>query len=95
MDIKSSRGNDSDEVSQEKDNSALQLEGNDHKISKAQQIHQIEAAVTDPNVTLESFAHLDIKKIHRKMDLRLIPMLALLYLLSFLGTYGKGEFRFA
>lgn len=94
MDIKSSRENPSFEVSQEKDSSALQLEGIDHRISKTQQIHQIEAAVTDPNVTLDSFAHLDIKKIHRKMDLRLIPMLALLYLLSFLGTYAKGQNTF-
>ncbi|KAL9487891.1 hypothetical protein ACSS6W_000168 [Trichoderma asperelloides] len=36
------------------------------------------------NATLESFSHLDEKKILRKMDLRLIPMLAILYLLSFL-----------
>ncbi|KAK4502735.1 hypothetical protein PRZ48_006161 [Zasmidium cellare] len=78
------RVNDSDAVSQEKYNAPIHFETSDQKVSKAQQIREIEAAVADPNVTLESFAHLDIKKIHRKMDLRLIPMLTLLYLLSYL-----------
>lgn len=42
---------------------------------------------------MASFAHLDEKKILRKMDLRLIPMLALLYLLSFLdrGNIGNAK----
>jgi len=35
-------------------------------------------------VTLGSFNHLDEKKILRKMDLHIIPMLTLLYLLSYL-----------
>ncbi|KAK3311933.1 major facilitator superfamily transporter [Apodospora peruviana] len=41
----------------------------------------------------ESFAHLDHKRILRKMDIRLIPMLALLYLLSFLdrGNIGNAK----
>ena len=30
------------------------------------------------------FSHIDEKKVLRKMDMRLIPMLAVLYLLSFL-----------
>ncbi|GAB1320005.1 High-affinity nicotinic acid transporter [Madurella fahalii] len=44
-------------------------------------------------VVLESFAHLDEKAILRKMDIRLIPMLALLYLLSFLdrGNIGNAK----
>ncbi|KAK4122992.1 MFS general substrate transporter [Parathielavia appendiculata] len=44
-------------------------------------------------VTLQSFAHLDEKAILRKMDLRLIPVLALLYLLSFLdrGNIGNAK----
>ncbi|KAK0736553.1 major facilitator superfamily domain-containing protein [Apiosordaria backusii] len=44
-------------------------------------------------VTRESFAHLDEKAILRKMDMRLIPMLALLYLLSFLdrGNIGNAK----
>ncbi|KAK4155740.1 major facilitator superfamily domain-containing protein [Chaetomidium leptoderma] len=43
--------------------------------------------------TLQSFAHLNEKAILRKMDLRLIPMLALLYLLSFLdrGNIGNAK----
>lgn len=42
---------------------------------------------------MASFSHLDEKKILRKMDLRLIPMLALLYLLSFLdrGNIGNAK----
>lgn len=48
---------------------------------------------TAPGVTAASFAHLDEKAILRKMDLRLIPMLALLYLLSFLdrGNIGNAK----
>ncbi|KAI1818414.1 major facilitator superfamily domain-containing protein [Poronia punctata] len=46
-----------------------------------------------PALTAESFAHLDEKKILRKMDMRLIPMLAILYLLSFLdrGNIGNAK----
>lgn len=42
---------------------------------------------------MANFAHLDEKKILRKMDIRLIPMLALLYLLSFLdrGNIGNAK----
>ena len=54
----------------------------DHKMSKAEQMHAVDEAIADPNVTLESFAHLDIKKILWKMDKRLVPMLTLLYLVS-------------
>ncbi|KAJ4863484.1 major facilitator superfamily domain-containing protein [Trichoderma breve] len=45
------------------------------------------------STTLESFSHLDEKKILRKMDRRLIPMLAILYLLSFLdrGNIGNAK----
>lgn len=52
--------------------------------SKAEEVARIDALATAPGVSMSSFAHLDEKKILRKMDLRLIPMLALLYLLSFL-----------
>lgn len=37
----------------------------------------------------DSFKHLDEKKILRKMDTRLIPVLALLYLLSFLDRKSQ------
>lgn len=39
------------------------------------------------------FSHIDEKKVLRKMDIRLIPMLALLYLLSFLdrGNIGNAK----
>ena len=39
------------------------------------------------------FSHIDPKKVLRKMDLRLIPMLALLYLLSFLDRGNIGNAR--
>ncbi|RPB07985.1 MFS general substrate transporter [Morchella conica CCBAS932] len=47
----------------------------------------------DGHLTRASFAHLDEKAILRKMDLRLIPMLALLYLLSFLDRGNIGNAR--
>ncbi|KAM0493156.1 hypothetical protein ACHAPB_008560 [Verticillium nonalfalfae] len=54
---------------------------------------RIDGIATAPGTTLESFAHLDEKKVLRKMDVRLIPMLALLYLLSFLdrGNIGNAK----
>jgi MFS family permease len=61
--------------------------------NKAEEIARIDALATAPGVSMASFAHLDEKKILRKMDLRLIPMLALLYLLSFLdrGNIGNAK----
>ncbi|KAH6644077.1 major facilitator superfamily domain-containing protein [Boeremia exigua] len=61
--------------------------------SKADEIARIDKLATAPGVTAETFAHLDEKKILRKMDLHLIPMLALLYLLSFLdrGNIGNAK----
>lgn len=61
-----------------------------HADAKAEQIARIDALATAPGVSMASFAHLDEKKILRKMDLRLIPMLALLYLLSFLDRGNIG-----
>lgn len=59
--------------------------GHDHEgLTEREEIGRIDAMADAPGVTMESFAHLDEKKILRKMDMRLIPMLALLYLLSFL-----------
>jgi sugar phosphate permease len=64
-----------------------------HHPSKSERIEKVDALATAPDVTLASFAHLDEKKILRKMDIRLIPMLALLYLLSFLdrGNIGNAK----
>ena len=63
------------------------------KGKKAEEVARIDKLATAPGVTLESFAHLDEKKILRKMDWHLIPMLALLYLLSFLdrGNIGNAK----
>ena len=40
-----------------------------------------------------NFAHIDAKRVLRKMDLHLIPMLALLYLLAFLDRGNIGNAR--
>ncbi|KAJ4397346.1 hypothetical protein N0V93_001571 [Gnomoniopsis smithogilvyi] len=57
------------------------------------EIKRIAALALAEGTTLDSFKHLDEKKILRKMDLRLIPVLALLYLLSFLdrGNIGNAK----
>ncbi|KAI0126752.1 major facilitator superfamily domain-containing protein [Xylariales sp. AK1849] len=57
------------------------------------EIDRIDAIAQTPGTTLESFAHLNEKKILRKMDMRLIPMLAILYLLAFLdrGNIGNAK----
>ncbi|TPX16214.1 uncharacterized protein E0L32_004209 [Thyridium curvatum] len=66
-----------------------------------EEIGRIDAIALAPGTTFQSFAHLDEKKILRKarlpnsyaMDIRLIPMLAVLYLLSFLdrGNIGNAK----
>jgi hypothetical protein len=64
-----------------------------HKKTKAELIREIDARATAPGVTRESFNHIDEKKLLRKMDLRLLPMLTLLYLLSFIdrGNIGNAK----
>ncbi|KIX02485.1 uncharacterized protein Z518_08426 [Rhinocladiella mackenziei CBS 650.93] len=46
---------------------------------------------TENTATYHEFANIDEKKVLRKMDLRLIPTLALLYLLSFLDRANIGN----
>ncbi|KAF2672682.1 major facilitator superfamily transporter [Microthyrium microscopicum] len=60
---------------------------------RQEEIDRIDQLAMTAGPTLASFAHLDEKKILRKMDLRLIPMLAALYLLSFLdrGNIGNAK----
>lgn len=67
--------------------------GGKGKGKKAEEVERIDKMALAPGVTAESFAHLDEKKILRKMDWHLIPMLALLYLLSFLdrGNIGNAK----
>ncbi|KAH8677255.1 major facilitator superfamily domain-containing protein [Ilyonectria robusta] len=62
-------------------------------VVEAEMGHASDRSGKTSGTTLESFAHLDEKKILRKMDIRLIPMLALLYLLSFLdrGNIGNAK----
>jgi hypothetical protein len=52
--------------------------------SEKEEMERIDALATAPETTPAKFAHLDEKKILRKMDLHLIPILAVLYLLAFL-----------
>ncbi|KAH8894776.1 MFS general substrate transporter [Thozetella sp. PMI_491] len=62
-------------------------------LSQKDEKGRIDALALDPAVTRASFSHLDEAKILRKMDIRLLPMLALLYLLSFLdrGNIGNAK----
>ncbi|KAI7770098.1 hypothetical protein LZL87_013721 [Fusarium oxysporum] len=55
--------------------------------------HGLDESDGSQRVTLESFSHIDENEVLRKMDIRLIPMLALLYLLSFLdrGNIGNAK----
>ncbi|KAK8059021.1 hypothetical protein PG994_009469 [Apiospora phragmitis] len=64
-----------------------------HGSPKVAEKDRIDAMAETPGTTMASFAHLDEKKILRKMDMRLIPMLAVLYLLSFLdrGNIGNAK----
>lgn len=64
-----------------------------HGTTKGDQRQAIDAITEDPTVSLESFAHLDINKILWKIDIRLVPMLTTLYLLSFLdrGNIGNAK----
>lgn len=69
-------------------------EGNKgHHSSDKGEIDRIDAIAAAPETTIESFSHIDEKKVLRKLDLRLIPVLALLYLLSFLdrGNIGNAK----
>ena len=61
--------------------------------TRSEKVVGIDELATAPDVIRKSFAHLDEKAVLRKMDLGLIPMLALLYLLSFLdrGNIGNAK----
>ena len=60
--------------------------------STAEQIAAIDAMASAPGVTRQSFAHIDEKKLLRRMDFHLLPILTLLYLLSFIdrGNIVRG-----
>ncbi|SMR61887.1 unnamed protein product [Zymoseptoria tritici ST99CH_1E4] len=53
----------------------------------------VDRAIARENVSLASFAHLDIKKINRKIDIRIIPVITALYLCSFIdrGNIGNAK----
>ncbi|OJD32291.1 high-affinity nicotinic acid transporter [Diplodia corticola] len=53
-------------------------------MSVADQKREVDEQATAAGVSMRNFAHLDQKKILRKMDVRIVPILALLYLMSFL-----------
>lgn len=56
--------------------------------TKKEKVEFIDCATVRDDVTLQSFAHLDIKRINRKIDLRIVPIVTVLYFLSFLDR-GK------
>lgn len=94
MDIKHQHDASSDS-SHEKPGMLHLEEHHDHKLTNAEKRHEVEATIERSDVTLDSFAHLDIKKILWKIDIRLIPMLTSLYLLSFLdrGNIGNAKIQ--
>lgn len=67
--------------------------GHGHKKTKQELVQEIDARAMAPGVTRESFSHIDEKKLLRKMDMRLLPILTLLYLLSFIdrGNIGNAK----
>ncbi|KAI5463965.1 major facilitator superfamily domain-containing protein [Mariannaea sp. PMI_226] len=69
------------------------VHSSDHSENEKVQVEHCNGVAVISDETLESFAHLDEKKILRKMDRHLIPMLALLYLLAFLdrGNIGNAK----
>jgi hypothetical protein len=80
MDIKYAQADSGSEELSSKKPRSLHLENlsdskDGHHLSKIEKVHAVEDVITQPDVTLESFAHLDIKKILWKIDTRLIPML--------------------
>ncbi|OMP83960.1 putative transporter C11D3.18C [Diplodia seriata] len=62
----------------------LHQEKHQRRKSIADQKREVDEQATAAGVSMNSFAHLDQKKILRKMDIRIVPILALLYLMSFL-----------
>lgn len=65
--------------------------GHRRKKTKQELIREMNARATAPGVTRESFHHIDEKKLLRKMDMRLLPILTLLYLLSFIDRGNIGN----
>ena len=62
-------------------------------MSKSEKIEAIDAIAENPNVSLETFAHLDINRILRKIDIRLIPMLTVLVCAVFWIFQDKTDIR--
>ena len=63
----------------------------DHSLSKINDRSGINTGITNPNVSLESFAHLNVKKILWKIDVRILSMLTILYLLCYLDRSNIGN----
>jgi hypothetical protein len=61
--------------------------------SKDELVQRVDLEMTEENASQEPFTQLDEKKILRKMDLRLLPILTVLYLMSFLdrGNIGNAK----
>ncbi|CZT20660.1 related to putative tartrate transporter [Ramularia collo-cygni] len=61
--------------------------------SEKESVSYVDRVITREDVSLASFAHLDARKINRRIDLRIVPMVTILYLLSFLdrGNIGNAK----
>ncbi|KAI2635930.1 major facilitator superfamily domain-containing protein [Xylaria nigripes] len=72
--------------------SVIEVDDADHR-TQQHVVDHVNDVTRAPGTTLESFAHLDEKLILKKMDMRLIPVLAALYLLCFLdrGNIGNAK----
>ena len=82
----------SDASQENKQPQALDIgQQDDHKLSESEKLREIDAAIAREDLALGSFSHLDIKKILLKIDFRLVTMLTILYLLSFLDRGNIGN----
>jgi hypothetical protein len=71
--------------------SALKVEHADLKDPEKLPSEVQSTSYSDEDPGPGAFAHLDLKAIHRKMDFRIVPMLTVLYLLSFLDRGNIGN----
>jgi hypothetical protein len=63
--------------------------------SYRKQLSIVDDVISRSDVNLASFSHLSIRKINRKIDFRVLPVLILLNFLSFLdrGTIGNARIQ--
>ncbi|KAF2151645.1 MFS general substrate transporter [Myriangium duriaei CBS 260.36] len=60
-------------------------------MTRADMIAAIDALAADPDISFDTFAHINTSKLLRRIDLHIIPMLTLLYLLSYMDRSNIGN----